>query len=151
VWSLPGETEAPLDPEGAFKPGTTTEIQPASSSVTKAVKWGPTTKVHFFEPDISSDSDPEGAFEPGTTTENQPASSSETKSVSWGHTTKVHFFGPGVGPDEDILPVPPGREGYLAKVAAQQNSFASNFKTLFGKLGKLNFRSRFQRTVDTRA
>jgi len=142
VWSLPGETEAPLDPEGAFNPGTTTGNQPASSSNPKKVNWGYTTKVHFFEPDISSDSDPEDAFEPGTTTEDQPASSSGTKSVSWGPTTKVHFFGSGVGPDEGILPFPP------AKVAAQQNSFVKNFKTLL-KLGKFNLRPRFQRRVDT--
>ena len=116
--------------------------------------------------------DPEGASKPGTTTENQPVSSSEAKSVSWGHTTKVHFFHD--GPDDLRLPPPPGRQGYLVKVAGQQTpsleiesaspssyldpppppkpqskGFVNNFKTFFGKLGKLNFRPRFQRTVDT--
>lgn len=138
-----GGTEAPLVPEGTFKPGTTTESQLASSSEPKSVSWGPTT-------------------------ESQPTLPSDPKSVSWGPTTKVHFYGP-----EPIRP-PPGREGYLAKVAAQQkaqsNGFktffgklsnlnfgptfqrmVSNFKTLFGKIGHLNFRPRFERTVDTGA
>ncbi|KAF8496014.1 hypothetical protein F5888DRAFT_1635321 [Russula emetica] len=88
--------------------------------------------------------DPEGAFNPGTTTGNQPASFSNPKKVHWGPTTKVHFY-------DDNLPLPPGREGYLAKVAAQQNSFGNKFKTFFSKLGKLNFRPRFQPAVDTGA
>jgi hypothetical protein len=110
----------------------------------------------------------------GTTTENQPASSSKPKSVSWGHTTKVHIYEN--EPDTPDLPAPPGREGYLAKVAGQQSplpevehaplssyfdpspppapqskGLVSNFKTFFGKLGKLKFRPRFQHTVDTEA
>lgn len=94
----------------------------------------------------------EGAFKPGTTTGNQPASPSKLKSVSWGHTTKVHFYGP-----EPLLP-PPGREGYLAKVAPspetehispnyfspkpQSKGFTSKLKTFFSKLGKLIFFTR---------
>jgi hypothetical protein len=134
VWSTPGGTGVPLDPEGAFKPGTTIGNQPpASSGKTKLVSWGPTTKVHFYDKD----------------------------------------------PFENPLPRPPGRKGYLAKVAAQQSpspdiehdvssssyfspspqsppkpqskGFVSNFKTYFRKLGKLNFRPRFQRTADTGA
>jgi hypothetical protein len=121
--------------------------------------------------------DPEGAFKPGTTIGNQPASSGKTKSVSWGPTTKVHFYDK--DPFERPLPRPPGRKGYLAKVAAQQSQspdiehdvlssshfspppqsppkpqskgFVSNFKTYFSKLGKLKFRPRFQRTTDTGA
>jgi hypothetical protein len=120
--------------------------------------------------------DTEGAFKPGTTTENPPVSG-ETKSVSWGPTTKVHFYDK--DPFERPLPRPPGRKGYLAKVAAQQSQspdiehdvlssshfspppqsppkpqskgFVSNFKTYFSKLGKLKFRPRFQRTTDTGA
>ncbi|KAI0279554.1 hypothetical protein BGY98DRAFT_415133 [Russula aff. rugulosa BPL654] len=44
--STPGETKMPLDPEGALKSGSTTEIQPASSSGTKSVSWGHTTRLH---------------------------------------------------------------------------------------------------------
>ena len=123
--------------------------------------------------------DQQGAFKPGTTTENQPASPSKTKSVSWGTSNKV------VLPSGEItseplpqnLPLPPGREGYLAKMAGQSSpppppksqskDFVSNFRTYFGKLGttfqhavshfktvigklgKLDFRPRFQREVDT--
>ena len=120
--------------------------------------------------------DEEGAFKPGTTAEDQPASSSGTKSVSWGHTTKVHFFHD--GPDPLGLDPPPGREGYLAKVAGKQlapleiehASPASYFapppppppkpkskgligsvKSYVSKVGKLKFRPRFQRTVDSGA
>ena len=124
--------------------------------------------------------DPEGAFKPGTTTENQPASSSTTKSVSWGTENKVvlpsgQIASEPLPPVVKDLPLPPGREGYLAKMAAQSSpppkpqskSFVSkfmtyfgkigtmfqqtvsHFKTVFGKLGKLGFRPRFQREVDT--
>jgi hypothetical protein len=173
----PGGTEVPLDPEGASKPGTTTENQPVSSSEAKSVSWGHTNKVLFFhdEPDGLGLPPPHpdvGMLSSPTTTEDQPASSSGAKSVSWGHTTKVHFFHD--GPDDLRLPPPPGRQGYLVKVAGQQTpsleiesaspssyldpppppkpqskGFVNNFKTFFGKLGKLNFRPRFQRTVDT--
>jgi hypothetical protein len=108
---------------------------------------------------------PNGAIKQGITTDNQPASSSETKAVSWGHTTKVHLYDENApphipGPDGvlmDHLALPPGREGYLAKVAAEQSppqpppkpkGFASNLKTYFDKLGKLNFRPRFQPAYD---
>jgi hypothetical protein len=37
VWSAPGGTEVPWDPEGEVNPGTTTKNQPASSSNTKKV------------------------------------------------------------------------------------------------------------------
>jgi hypothetical protein len=50
--STPGETKMPLDPEGALKSGSTTEIQPASSSGTKSVSWGHTTKVTFPNEEI---------------------------------------------------------------------------------------------------
>ena len=103
--------------------------------------------------------DAKGAVTPETTTENQPASPSKPKSVSWGPTTNVHFYDESVpphipGPDgklQDHLPLPPGREGYLAKVTAQQlppqpqpqsKGFVSKFKTFFGKLGRLSFRPR---------
>jgi hypothetical protein len=169
VWSIPGETKVSSDPEGAFKPGTTTENEPASSSKTKKVNFWHTTKVHIFEPDLPD--------------EDQPASlppHSETKSVSWGLSNKVVLPSgevisePLPPPEVEPLPLPPGREGYLAKVSTKQQSpspeiehaspssyfdlpqpqskgFVSNFKTFFGKLGKLNFRPRFQRAVDTGA
>jgi len=96
--------------------------------------------------------DPEGEVKPGTTTENQPTSSGSPKKVSWGGTTTVFVYPP------DPLPLPPGRDGYLAKVAAQQlpqtpksNGFVSMLKTFFGKFRKLKFGRRFQRTVDTEA
>jgi hypothetical protein len=169
VWSIPGETKVSSDPEGAFKPGTTTENEAASSSKTKKVNFWHTTKVHIFEPDLPD--------------EDQPASlppHSETKSVSWGLSNKVVLPSgevisePLPPPEVEPLPLPPGREGYLAKVSTKQQSpspeiehaspssyfdlpqpqskgFVSNFKTFFGKLGKLNFRPRFQRAVDTGA
>jgi hypothetical protein len=123
--------------------------------------------------------DPEGAFKPGTTTEDQPASSSKTKSVSWSPLKNVKLPSgqiisePLVPPEIKPLPLPPGRDGYLAKVASTQQSpspeiehaspssyfdlppspkpqskgFVSNFKTYFGKLGKLNFGPTFQRVA----
>jgi hypothetical protein len=128
--------------------------------------------------------DPEGAFKPGTSTGNQRASSDkDPKKVNFWHTTKVHFFEPDIPADEkatpiEPLPLPPGREAYLAKAAAQQSpspeiqlaspssyfspppqlpqkpqskGVVSNLKTSIGKLGKVKFRPRFQRTVDTGA
>ena len=231
-----GETEVSLDQQGEFKPATTTENQPASSSNTKSVSWGTSNKVVLpsgenpyegeesdsdaewwtFSPErlsrIESSSgshsgigtlssspggnkssmltpgwtevslDQQGPFKPGTPTEDQPASSSKTKSVSWGTSNKV------VLPSGEItsellpqnLPLPPGREGYLAKMAGKSSpppppkGFVSNIKTYYGKLrttfqhavshsfqhvvshlktvfeklGKLDFRPRFQREVD---
>jgi hypothetical protein len=182
----------PLDPEGAFKPGPTTENQLASSDKKpKKVNFWHTTKVHFFEPDLSPPPEDHSA--------------TETASVSWGPSRLMLPSGeiisePLLPPDIKPLPRPPGREAYLAKVAAQQspssehaspssehaspssdhsssssdfdlypphspehassssdvdlypppesNGFASKFKTFFGKL---KFRPRFQRTVDTGA
>ncbi len=91
-----------------------------------------------------------------------------TEASSSPDTTKVHFFHD--GPEELGLPHPPGREGYLAKVAGQQSpeiehastyfepppsppppkpqskGFISNFKSYFGKLaGKLG--PTFERTA----
>jgi hypothetical protein len=196
VWSTPGGAEVPLDPEGAFKPGTTTP---------KKVNFWHTTKVHIFEPDLSPPP------------EDQPAK--KALSVSWGPSQLILPSGEIISeplPPEP-LPSPPGREAYLAKMAAQQSpssehaspssehaspssdhsssssdfdlypphspehassssnvdlyppqspehassssnvdlypppeskGFASKFKTFFGKL---KFRPRFQRTVDTGA
>jgi hypothetical protein len=191
-----GGTGVPLDPEGAFKPGTTTP---------KKVNFWHTTKVHIFEPDLSPPP------------EDQPAK--KALSVSWGPSQLILPSGEIISeplPPEP-LPSPPGREAYLAKMAAQQSpssehaspssehaspssdhsssssdfdlypphspehassssnvdlyppqspehassssnvdlypppeskGFASKFKTFFGKL---KFRPRFQRTVDTGA
>ena len=127
VWSSPGGTEVPepWHQEGTFKPDSTTENKPTSTSNIKTVQWGPTT-------------------------ENQLPSSSEAKAVQWGPTTKVFMYA------KDPLPSPPGREAYLAKLAAQTlpqpKSFSSKVKTFFGNLkhglkhGNLKFRPRFQRT-----
>jgi hypothetical protein len=127
------------------------DLEPPSSSGTKSVSWAPTTKVHFYDeeplpfpppsPKASTPGgaplDTEGASKPGITTENQPPSSSGTKSASWGPTTKFYFY------DEKPLgPLPP---------KPQPKGVVSNLKTYFGELGKLNFRPRFQRTVDTGA
>jgi hypothetical protein len=118
-----GETEVPLDPEGAFNPGTTTGNQLASSSNPKKVHWGPTTKVHIYYPDD-----------------------------------------PPAGPDD--LPLPPGREGYLAKMAAQKSpspdielaSLSSYFEPpqpedvnakIFDIFDKIHFGSKFRRTSGT--
>ena len=133
---------------------------PSSSGGSESPLW---SKVWSKPTGTEVPLDPEGASKLGTTTGNQLASPSEAKSVSWGHTTKVHFFHD--EPDGLGLPPPPGREGYLAKMAGKQSleiehasppepqskGFISNFKTYFGKLGKLKFRPRFQRTVDTGA
>jgi hypothetical protein len=79
----------------------------------------------------------------GTTAENQLASESsgETKAVQWGPTTKIFMY------PEDPLPQPPGRNGYLAKVAAQTlprpQSFGSKVKAF---LGKAKFRPRSRHT-----
>ena len=166
VWSVPGRTGEPLGPDGAFKPGTTTENPPASSSNAKKVNFWHTTKVHFFEPDrpVSESQDkpaPLLPLPPGR--EGYLAKVAAQQSPSPEYPSSSSYFDPAPSP---------GREGYLAKVAGQQSpppspgrtspssdvdlypppqskGFVSKFKTYFGKLGKLKFRPRFQRTVDT--
>jgi hypothetical protein len=151
------DTESPQSPStGGSHPGVDMPSSPSGGS--KSPLWSTPggTEVPL---------DTEGAFKPGTTTGNQPpASSGKTKSVLWGHTTKVHIYDK--DPFENPLPLPPGRNGYLAKVAAQQSpspniehassssyfdppkpqskGFVSNFKTFFAKLGKLNLRPNFK-------
>ena len=151
----------PFDPaQGAFKPETTTENQPAASSSTgkpKKVDWHHTTKVHIYEPAIYVPP-PEGP-------------SSSASSVKWAPSREVilpsgETFSETVPPDP--LPLPPGRKGYLAKVAAGQQppppefdhaspssffeppppepkskSLVSKVTTSLGKLGKLKFVPRF--------
>ncbi|KAF8490077.1 hypothetical protein F5888DRAFT_1743057 [Russula emetica] len=71
---------------------------------------------------------PEVASTLRTSTETQPASPSEAKSVSWTPSKEVllpsgETVSEPLTPEIKPLPLPPGREGYLAKMAAQQ--FAS--------------------------
>jgi hypothetical protein len=80
----------------------------------------------------------------------QASSPSDPKTITWGSTTKIFMY------PKEPLDRPPGRDGYLAKVAAQtlpqktqSNGFVSIFKTFFRKLSKLKFWRRFQGTVNT--
>jgi hypothetical protein len=108
---------------------------PGPSSPSSGSESPPWSKVLSTPGGTDVPLDPNGAITPGTTTENQPASSSKTKSVSWEPVTKVHSY------DEELEPLP--------SRFPPKNNFVSNFKNFFGKLGKLKFRPRFQRTVDT--
>ena len=83
-------------------------------------------------------SNPEGEtklFQPGISTEIQPASSSKAQPVSWVSDKKVKLPSgeiPTLPLQSEALPAPPGREGYLAKMAAQQlpspnTEYASDF------------------------
>jgi hypothetical protein len=153
-----GGTEVPLDPKGAFKLGLPPPPGREGYLAKVAGQQSPFPEIEHAPPS-------------GTTTGNQPTSPSGRKSISWDPTTKVHFYHD--GPEELGLPPPPGREGYLAKVAKQQSlspeiehaspfshfepppppkpqskGFVSNIKS---KLGKLKFRPRFQRTVEAGA
>jgi hypothetical protein len=187
--TTPGGTEVPLDSEGAFTPGTTTENQPASSSKTKKVDFWHTTKVHFFDPDLSPRPEDQSTSSSETAPSNKvllPSGEITSEQLPpesdflplppgrEGYLAKVAKQ-PSPSPESDFLPLPPGREGYLAKVATQpppspeiehlspsryfdhppppppSKGFVSKFKTNFGKLGKLKFRPRFQRMVDTGA
>jgi hypothetical protein len=105
--TTPGGTEVPLDSEGAFTPGTTTENQPASSSKTKKVNFWHTTKVHFFDPDLPP------------RPEDQSTSSSETAPSNKVLLPSGEITSEQLPPESDFLPLPPGREGYLAKVTTQ--------------------------------
>jgi hypothetical protein len=174
--STPGETEKPLDPEGALKSVPTTGSQPTSLSRVKTISFKPETKVIFYDPNhppnirldtagtatgkqqASPGKTKSVSFKPetkvifydpnhppnirldtaGTATGKQQASPGKTKSVSFAPTTKVHLLGPVLG---DLTEVP----------KAQPNNVFSTFKSVFSKLGGLNFRPRFQRTVDTGA
>lgn len=149
VWSPASGAELPFDPEGEVEPGTVSNNQAASSSKAKTVQWGTT-------PENQAESSSKAkTVQWATTTTDQEASSSDSnsegKGVKWGSTTKVYMYGP------DPLSPPPGREGYLAKVAASRlpksgsKSFGANVKTFFSKLGKLKLRPRFQRAAKTGA
>lgn len=103
----------------------------------------------------------EGVFKPGSTTENRPVSPSTAKAISWSPLKKVQLPSGDVirtplQSDIKLVPSPPpGREGYLAKAAAQQlppqlppqlpqkpqsKGFVAKFKKVFAKLaGKLKF------------
>ena len=150
-----GGTEVPLDSEGASKPGTTTDDQLASSSKTNKLDWGHMTKGIPYRPFLAPLPEDE------TLSDEEPWSDDEPS--SYGEITSKQLP-PGIEP----LPLPPGREGYLAKVAAQQLSspeieqaspssifepppssksqskgFVSKVKTFVGKLGELKFAPRF--------
>jgi len=132
MWSTPEWTDVPLDEEGTFKPGTTTENQPASSSETKSVSWGHTTKVHFFhdEPDTLGLPRPPGREGYLAKAAGRPSSSLEIE-----HASPSSYFDP--------PPPPPPKP--------QSKGLVSNVKSYFGKLRKLKFRPRSKRTVDTGA
>ena len=113
--STSGGTELSWNPEGKPKliqPGTSTEIQPASSSNAKSVSFAPSKKVLSPSGEIYTDmlqpekkppqlsitggtepsSNPEGEarlIQPGTSTEIQPASFGKAKSVSFAPSKKV--------------------------------------------------------------
>lgn len=154
--SPPAGSTSPLSSKVSSTPdgtGTEAKTEPASSSGPR-VSWNPMTKFNdeTVQPGETEAPLDQGAFKPGTTTEIQPASSSGPR-VSWNPVTKVKF------PDEPILAFPPpprpppaGRKGYLAKLASQQKGLVGKMKSFFDKVGgKLKFRPRFQRTVDTGA
>jgi hypothetical protein len=94
--SSPGESKSPL----------------LSTSGRAELSWNPEGETKLIQP--------------GTSTEIQPASSSDPKSVSWAPSKKVQLpSGKTIMlplQSEVIkLPTPPGREAYLAKMAAQQS------------------------------
>ena len=81
--------------------------------------------------ELSWNAEPEGetkSIQPGISNEIQAASPRKAKSVSWAPSKEVQLPSGGetlVLPLQSgvkkILPLPPGREGYLAKMAAQQS------------------------------
>ena len=128
--SSPGESKSPL----------------LSTSGRAELSWNPEGETKLIQP--------------GTLTEIKPASSSNPKSVSWASSKKVQLpSGKSITlplQSEVIkLPTPPGREAYLAKMAAQQSpsqpskGFFGDSTNLFKKLGKLKFLPRFQRISST--
>ena len=131
VWSSSGGTEVPepWHQEGGFKPGSTTENKPTSTSNIKTVQWGPTT-------------------------ENQLPSSSGAKTVQWGPTTKVFMYAKDPLPTPPAREAYLAK--LAAQTLPQPKSFGSKVKSFFRnlnlKLGNLKFRPRFQRTsVDSGA
>jgi hypothetical protein len=149
-----------------IQPGTSTEIQPASSSKAKSVSFAP-SKVILPSGDIGTEmlqpekkppqlsitggtklsGKPEGEaklIQPGVSTEIQPASSSKAKSVSFAPTKEV------LPPSGEIdtgmpqpgikpRPLPPGPEGYQPEMAARPTK--PKFKNIISKLmGKLKFK-----------
>jgi hypothetical protein len=133
LWSTAGGTEVPLDTEGAFKPGTTTENPPVSGE-TKSVSWGPTTKVHFYDKDPFERPLPRPPGQKGYLAKvAQAAQQSPSPDIE--HASSASYF----GPPPQLPPKP------------QPKGFESKFKTYFSTLGKFKFRPRFQRTADTGA
>jgi len=93
-------------PAGAFKPGTTTENQLASSSRVKKVSWDPTTKVHFYT----------------------------NQKVSWDPTTKVHLYTEDPLPGETKVPEGASKLGTMTENL--MGNAKSYFGKFLPKLGK---------------
>jgi hypothetical protein len=159
------------NPEGKPKltqpAGTSTEIQPASSSrLTKSVSFASSKQMIQPSGEIGTEmlqpeekppqlsitggtelsSKPEGEpklIQPATSTEIQPASSSKAKSGSFAPSEVLPPSGEiytGM-PQSDTKPLllPPGPEEYLTKVGVQPKKL--KLKNIFSKLiGKLKFR-----------
>ena len=180
VWYTPGGTEvkAPAAPDSASgsgsRPGDSWPSPPSdggnspihgSESPMWSKVWstpnswpsppsdGGKSPVHGGESPMWSEvwSTPDGTEVDWDPVKNQP---SKPTTIQWG-TKTMHTYDP--DPYKDVpLPEPPGRVGYLNKLAAQRlappepqsesHGLASNFKSIFSK-----FRPRSQRTVDTGA
>jgi len=155
-------TELSWNPEGEAKliqPGTSTEIQPASLSRAKSVKWGafnevklPSGRIFKEElPPLENEHDPlspgRGGYQP-----EQPTSLSKSKSISWPPSKEVHLpsgliYSEMLQLENKPLPLQPGREGHQPGMVAQQSPSRSKpkSKNIFSKLGKLSSKLKFWR------
>jgi hypothetical protein len=144
------------DEEGQAKliqPGTSTEIQPASSSTAKSISWAPSKRVSG-----ETTSEP---LQPGIEplplpTEIQPESSSKAKSVSWAPSRvklpSGEIISEPLPPETEPHPLTPGHEGFQLEMAAQQSPSPpkpkfNNIVSKLGKLGKLKFWRRISGTA----
>ena len=136
-----------------IQPGTSTEIQPPSSSKAKSVSWAPSKEVILPSGEIYGEMlPPENKplpLPPGPEGHQpiQPTTSSKAKSVSWPPSKEVQL------PSGEIYSEmqPPGPEGYQPKMAAQQlpSPPEPQSKNFFSKLvgGKLKFWRRISGTA----
>ena len=146
----PPKSSSALEHDSGIHSGVDTS--PSSSGGSESPLW---SKV--WSKPTGNDSevplDPEGESKLGTTTGNQLASLPARLNRFHG-VTPPRFISFMMSQTALAFPPPPGREGYLAKMAGKQSleiehasppepqskGFISNFKTYFGKLGKLKFR-----------
>jgi len=146
----PDKSSPPATPNSASSGRPSVSFSTSSSD-------GGKSPVHSGESPMWSKvwSTPDGTKVDWDPVKNQPEKPTK---IQWG-TTTVHEYKPLAEP---LYPIPPGRVEYINKVAAQRleaskppkppkKSFTGHLKSFFGKLGKLKFRPRFQRTVDARA